>query len=107
MLAQGSTRFKPAYSETCAQSVALAAGRGKRRLQSLGLRLQFFQHRAASFTDGRIRLVLTNVNRIIPAAIALGAVRPLYFHVHAAGTVSGSLLQGYSRDDEQVPKLVG
>ena len=52
---------------------------------------EFLQHRAAALADCGVSLVLADVDRIIPAAFALGAVRLLHLDMDLPGAIARTL----------------
>src|ERR1051326_3084172 len=71
------------------------------------LRFEFFQHCAAALTYSRIVLIFADMRRIVPATVALGAVRLFHLDVHTASAVARTLRQRDRRDDKQVAQLFG
>src|SRR5229473_4965077 len=67
--------------------------------------VNFFKHGAAALADRGIVLVLAHVRRVVPAALALGAIGFLDLDMHAARAVAWALGQADGRHDEEVAQL--
>ncbi len=69
--------------------------------------LNLGQHRTTTFADRRIRRVFTDMDRVVPAALALRTRRLAHLDLHAGVAVRrGRLLQYHVRNDEEVAQLV-
>src|SRR6266478_9188877 len=67
--------------------------------------VNFFEHGAAALADRGIILVLADVRRIVPAALAFLTLRFFDLDMHAARPVARALRQADRRHDEQVAQL--
>src|SRR5260370_33634959 len=67
--------------------------------------VNFFKHGAAALADRGIVLVLAHMCRVVPAALALLAVRFLDLDMDVARAVTLALRQADGRHDEQVAQL--
>src|SRR5258708_17844216 len=68
--------------------------------------LEFLQHGAASLTNRGVVLVLANVRRVIPAAVALRAFGFFDFDVNPTAAVRSASHQLDRRDNKQVAQLI-
>ena len=61
-----------------------------RMTNHLDVTVQFFEHGNAALADCGVGVVLTDMGRVIPAAVALRPFGFLYFDVNAAGAIAGA-----------------
>src|SRR5260370_31485693 len=67
--------------------------------------VNFFKHGAAALADRGIVLVLAHMCRVVPAALALGAIGFLDLDMHVARAVTLALLQADGPHDQPVAPL--
>src|SRR5258708_885277 len=66
----------------------------------------FFEHGTATLAHRRVLLVLTDVRRKIPTALALQSRSLAHLHHDRRVAISGSLLDFDGGDDEEVAQIV-